>query len=790
MNRDIRERRDRAAIAAAARTGAEAVGIVGGVTTSLPHDSALKHVAGRAAYVDDIPTPANCVHIAFGLSPVAHGRLRGVDLTDVRTAHGVIDVLTAADIPGRNDSSSSAGDEPLLATDMVHHQGQPVFAVIARTHLDARRAARLATFDIDELPALITIADAMAAKSWFDPQPYQFTKGEAEPAIAAAPHRLQGSIEIGGQEHFYLESQAALAIPGEDGDVTVHASSQHPTEIQHKVADALGVPFNAVVVEVRRMGGGFGGKESQGNGPAMIAAIAAKRLNRPAKIRYDRDDDFVITGKRHDFVIDYDVGYDDEGRIEGVVFDQKARCGWSLDLSLPVCDRAMFHADNAYHLPHARIRSWRCRTNTQSNTAFRGFGGPQGLVGIERMLDHIAHALGRDPLEVRRVNLYDRPGGARVMTPYGMEVEDNILHDLIPALEVQSDYHARRANIAAFNATSKHLKRGISLTPVKFGISFTLSHLNQAAALVHVYTDGSVHMNHGGTEMGQGLFVKIAQVAATAFQIDLTRVKITATNTGKSANTSPTAASSGTDVNGMAVLNACQIIRARMADHAAVLLQTNVENIEFRGGRIWAGDRSVSFPDLAKACWMARIHMSSTGYYATPKIHWDRPAGKGRPFYYFAYGAAVTEAIIDTFTGEYRLTRAHILHDAGRSLNPAIDIGQIEGGYIQGTGWLTTEELCFDAKGRLSTHAPSTYKIPTASDRPDMTIKLWAEDNREDTIHNSKAVGEPPLMLGTSAFLALSDACAACGPHFPNLDAPATPERVLRAIATANGERW
>jgi xanthine dehydrogenase large subunit len=545
-----------------------------------------------------------------------------------------------------------------------------------------------------------------------------------------------------------------------------------------------------VVVEVRRMGGGFGGKESQGNGPAMIAAIAAKRLNRPAKIRYDRDDDFVITGKRHDFVIDYDVGYDDEGRIEGVVFDQKARCGWSLDLSLPVCDRAMFHADNAYHLPHARIRSWRCRTNTQSNTAFRGFGGPQGLVGIERMLDHIAHALGRDPLDVRRINLYDRPGGTRVMTPYGMEVEDNVLHDLIPALEVQSDYAARRADIAAFNAASKHLKRGISLTPVKFGISFTLSHLNQAAALVHVYTDGSVHMNHGGTEMGQGLFVKIAQVAATAFQIDLDRVKITATNTGKSANTSPTAASSGTDVNGMAVRDACQIIRARMADHAAVLLQTTVDQVEFRGGRIWAGDRSVSFPDLAKACWMARVHMSSTGYYATPKIHWDRPAGKGRPFYYFAYGAAVTEAIIDTFTGEYRLTRAHILHDAGRSLNPAIDIGQIEGGYIQGAGWLTTEELCFDAKGRLSTHAPSTYKIPTASDRPDMTIKLWAEDNREDTIHKSKAVGEPPLMLGTSAFLALSDACAACGPHFPNLDAPATPERVLRAIATANGERW
>jgi xanthine dehydrogenase large subunit len=790
MNRDIRERGDRAALDGAVTAGAARAAIIGGVATSLPHDSALKQVAGRAAYVDDIPAPDTCVHIAFGLSPVAHGRLRGVDLTDVRTAHGVIDVLVAADIPGRNDSSSSAGDEPLLATDMVHHQGQPVFAVVARSHLDARRAARLATFDIEELPALITVADAMAAKSWFDPEPYQFVKGDAEPALAAAPHRLKGSIEIGGQEHFYLESQAALAIPGEDDDVTVHASSQHPTEIQHKVAEALGVPFNAVTVEVRRMGGGFGGKESQGNGPAMIAAIAAKRLNRPAKIRYDRDDDFVITGKRHDFVIDYDVGFDDEGRILSVLFDQKARCGWSLDLSLPVCDRAMFHADNAYHLPHARIRSWRCRTNTQSNTAFRGFGGPQGLVGVERMIDHIAHTLGRDPLDVRRVNLYDRPGGERVMTPYGMEVEDNVLHDLIPALETQSGYHARRTEIAAFNAGSRFIKRGIALTPVKFGISFTLSHLNQAAALVHVYTDGSVHMNHGGTEMGQGLFIKIAQVAATAFQIDLTRVKITATNTGKSANTSPTAASSGTDVNGMAVRDACETIRARMAAHAAVLLQATPDAIEFRGNRVWAGDRSVSFPELAKACWMARIHLSSTGYYATPKIHWDRPAGKGRPFYYFAYGAAVTECAVDTLTGEYRLTHAHILHEAGRSLNPAIDIGQIEGGYIQGAGWLTTEELCFDAKGRLSTHAPSTYKIPTASDRPEMIIRLWDGDNREDTIHKSKAVGEPPLMLATSALLALSHACAATGPHYPDLDAPATPERVLRAIATAQGTPW
>ncbi|MGG7565958.1 xanthine dehydrogenase molybdopterin binding subunit [Rhodovulum sp. DZ06] len=784
--KDIRERADRAD----PLKDGEARPITGGAHAPQIHDSAVKQVQGAASYIDDIPAPAGCLHIAFGGSPVAHGRLRSVNLDAVRAAEGVVAVLTAADIPGRNDCSTAAGDEELLATETLHYHMQPVFAVVATSHLLARRAARLAEWDVEELPALVSVADAVAAQSFFDPEPYAFLKGDPAPALAAAPHRLKGRVEIGGQEHFYLETQIALAIPGEDMDVKVHSSTQHPTEIQHKVAEVLGTPYNAVEVEVRRMGGGFGGKESQGNAPAQIAAVAAKALNRPVKIRYDRDDDMSITGKRHDFVVDYDVAFDDAGRIEAVIYDQYARCGWSMDLSLPVCDRAMFHADNAYYLPHARINSYRCRTNTCSNTAFRGFGGPQGLAACERMMDHIAHVLGKDPLEVRKANLYDRPGGARVETPYGMEVKDNILHELIPALEEQAGYAARREEIAAFNARSKHLKKGIALTPVKFGISFTLTHMNQAAALVHVYTDGSIHLNHGGTEMGQGLFVKCAQVAAEAFQVDVDRIKITPTNTGKAANTSPTAASSGTDVNGMATLNACEAIKARMAAHAAALLGGDAEAVEFRGGRVFSGARSIAFADLAKQCWMARIHLSSTGHYATPDIHWDRPAGKGKPFYYFAYGAAVTEAAVDLFTGEYRLTRAHILHDAGRSLNPAVDLGQIEGAYVQGAGWLTTEELVWDPKGRLWTHAPSTYKIPTASDRPAMEIRLWHEDNPRPTIHKSKAVGEPPLMLGVSAWLALSDACAACGPNYPDLSAPATPERVLAAIARAKGTEW
>ncbi|ABV94692.1 xanthine dehydrogenase molybdenum-binding subunit [Dinoroseobacter shibae DFL 12 = DSM 16493] len=774
------------------------------VAKPLPHDAAALHVTGAARYVDDIPTPANALHLAFGLSEIAHGEITAIDLSEVRAAPGVVAVLTADDLPHHNDVSPSPLPEPMLATGQVHYVGQPIFLVAAESHLAARKAVRRAKIVYAEKPALLSIDDALAAGAIFEDAPRHYTKGDADAALAAAPKVIEGRIEIGGQEHFYLEGQAALALPQEGGDMVVHSSSQHPTEIQHKVAEALGVPMNAVRVEVRRMGGGFGGKESQGNALACASAVVAALTGRPAKMRYDRDDDMVITGKRHDFRIDYKVGIDEEGRILGLAFEQYCRCGWSLDLSLPVADRAMLHADNAYHLEHVSIRSHRLRTNTQSNTAFRGFGGPQGMVGIERVLDHVAFAVGRDPLEVRRLNYYAEAGGCLPptppedisgpekaeappvqTTPYHMEVEDFILHGLTDRLAETADYGVRRAEIRAWNSESPILKRGIALTPVKFGISFTLTHLNQAGALVHVYTDGSIHMNHGGTEMGQGLFQKVAQVAAARFGVDIGAVKITATDTGKVPNTSATAASSGSDLNGMAVQAACDTIRDRIAAFLAEEHQADPATVRFADGLVHVGGATYGFAEAVQKAYMARISLSATGFYKTPKIVWDRIKGTGRPFFYFAYGAAVTEVVVDTLTGENRILRTDILHDCGASLNPALDIGQIEGGYVQGAGWLTTEELVWDDRGRLRTHAPATYKIPATGDTPPVfNVALWEGENREETVYRSKAVGEPPLMLGISALMALSDAVAACGDGtvYPALDAPATPERLLWAI--------
>ncbi len=775
------------------------------VSRPLPHDAAQLHVTGTARYVDDIPVPADCLHLAFGLSQIAAGRLDELHLDAVRAAPGVVAVLTAADLPGHNDvSPTPLFHEEMLSSGEIHYRGQPLFVVAATSHLAARRAARLARVSYTEQTPVLTIDDALQANWRFEDGPRVYCKGDPDAAIATAQIVVEGSMEIGGQEHFYLEGQAALALPQEAGDMHVHSSSQHPTEIQHKVAEALNLPMHAVRVEVRRMGGGFGGKESQGNALAVACAVTARATGRPCKMRYDRDDDMIVTGKRHDFRIDYRVGTDAEGRIKGITFEQFCRCGWSMDLSLPVADRAMLHADNAYLLANARITSHRLRTNTQSATAYRGFGGPQGMLGIERVLDHVAHAVGQDPLTLRQRNFYaDAPvtdaeapppppednsatkttGQSVQTTPYHMEVDDFVLGGLVRELTARSDYTARRQAIAAWNAANPVLKRGIALSPVKFGISFTLTHLNQAGALVHVYSDGSVHLNHGGTEMGQGLFQKIAQVAASRFGIDVAQVKITATDTAKVPNTSATAASSGTDLNGMAVQAACDEIRGRLAAFLAERFQTSPQTVHFADGRVSAGAESLSFQEVAMMAYQARISLSATGFYATPRISWDRIAGRGRPFFYFAYGAAVTEVVIDTLTGENRILRADLLHDAGASLNPALDIGQVEGGYVQGAGWLTTEELVWDKAGRLMTHAPSTYKIPACSDRPDVfNVSLWDQPNREDTIYRSKAVGEPPFMLGISAFLALSDAVAACGPRYPALDAPATPERILAAV--------
>jgi xanthine dehydrogenase large subunit len=773
--------------------------IEGGVGEARAHDSAIKHVTGSAAYIDDLPEPPGTLHVQIGMSTRAHARIRAIDFSAVSAAPGVVDIITADDIPGDNDvSPTPTHDDPVFASELVQYVGQSMFAVVATSRHEARNAARLATITYEDLPAIITIEEALAAKHYLEP-PYVMQRGDAAAAIASAPHSLDGLIDIGGQEHFYLEGQAALAVPGEDLDMTIHSSTQHPSEIQHKIAHILAVPSHAITVDVRRMGGAFGGKESQGNLPAAVAAIAARKLKRPVKCVYDRDDDFMLTGKRHDMRIDYHVGFDGDGRIVGLDMTQAVRCGMSFDLSQPIADRAMFHADNAYYLPAARITSYRLKTHTQSNTAFRGFGGPQGVVAAERMIDHIASHLDLDPLLVRRRNFYDpalapdkvQPtiaATARRLTPYYMEVEDCIIADIVDALAKTSDYERRRHDIRAWNNANAIIKRGIALTPVKFGISFTKTFLNQAGALIHVYADGSIALNHGGTEMGQGLYVKVAQVVAETFQVDLARVKIMATSTGKVPNTSPTAASSGADMNGMAARNAAETIKARFVAFLAMKWNVAADSIVFRAGRVSSGPHTLRFDELAREAWMNRVSMSATGFYATPKIHWDRDAARGRPFFYFAYGAAVSEVAIDTLTGENRVVRVDILHDVGRSLNPAIDIGQVEGGFVQGMGWLTTEELVWDKAGTLKTHAPATYKIPTAGDVPaDFRVALFDKSiNREDTIYRSKAVGEPPLMLAASVLSALNDAIAsACsGPKrvFPALDAPATPERVLKAV--------
>ncbi|MBT8169918.1 xanthine dehydrogenase molybdopterin binding subunit [Falsiruegeria litorea] len=757
------------------------------VSKPLPHDAARLHVTGTARYVDDIPTPRDTLHLAFGLSPIAKGNITAMDLEAVRTLPGVVAVLTAEDLPFTNDVSPSIHDEPLLADGTVHYVGQPVFLVVARSHLIARKGATLGKVTYDEQTPILSMDEALAVDSRFEDGPRIYEKGDAEAAIAAAPRVIEGLFEIGGQEHFYLEGQAAMALPNEGGDMLVHSSTQHPTEIQHKVAEAIGMPMHAVRVETRRMGGGFGGKESQGNALAVSCAVAARLTGRACKMRYDRDDDMVVTGKRHEFRIGYRVGFDDTGRIQGVSFLHHTRCGWAQDLSLPVADRAMLHSDNAYLLPNCRIESHRLKTNTQSATAYRGFGGPQGMIGVERVLDHIAHDLGLDPVEVRMRNYYAAPEdmaeGVDNTTPYGMQVEDFELHGMTQALLESSDYAARKAAIDVWNAQNAVIKKGIAFAPVKFGISFTLTHLNQAGALVHVYQDGSVHLNHGGTEMGQGLFQKVAQVAASRFGIGLDAIKITATDTAKVPNTSATAASSGSDLNGMAVQAACDTIRDRMAAFLAERHQADVTSVRFGGGHVEVGEARYTFAEAAALAYQGRISLSATGFYKTPKIEWDRIKGQGRPFFYFAYGASITEVAIDTLTGENRILRADILHDAGESLNPALDVGQVEGGYVQGAGWLTTEELVWDDKGRLRTHAPSTYKIPACSDRPDVfNVALWAGSNREETIYRSKAVGEPPFMLGISAYLALNNAVGACGDAYPALNAPATAEEVWRGV--------
>jgi xanthine dehydrogenase large subunit len=761
------------------------------VNRPLPHDAAIRHVTGAAPYLDDLAEPLGMLHLAVGGSPKARGRLKRLDLRDVMTATGVVAVLTCDDVPGRNDIAPAFADEPLLATQSVMFFGQPLFLVIAKTRDLARRAARLAIIEIEEETPVVTVDQALAVDSSVLPD-YAFGIADASASLALAEHRLSGQQRIGGQEHFYLEGQIAMAMPLEGGEIHVHSSTQHPTEVQHCVARVLGLAQAQVVCEVRRMGGGFGGKESQATQWAALAALAAYHTKRPCKIRLDRDEDFVLTGKRHDARVDWTVGFTQAGQLTALDMAFLARCGCSADLSQGVVDRMMFHADNAYFIPSAKISSRRLRTDTVSNTAFRGFGGPKGVLAIECVMSAVAAKLGMDPLDVRKANLYGRHGS---VTPYGMGVESSATgRTVIETLEQTADYRARRSAIAAFNERSSILRKGLALTPIKFGIAFTISHLNQAGALVHVYTDGSVHLNHGGTEMGQGLFIKVAQVVADEFGLPASAVKVSATRTDKVPNTAPTAASAGSDLNGMAARNAALAIKTRLAALMAQKAGCQAEDVVFAEGLVQAKPKqgeaiSMTFAELAHEAYLARISLSATGHYKTPKLNWDRSRGTGRPFHYFVWGAACSEVVLDTMTGEMRVTRVDILHDVGHSLNPAIDRGQIEGGFVQGMGWLTTEELVFDRHGRLHTHAPSTYKIPVASDVPeDFRVTLYQEPNEEQTIYRSKAVGEPPLMLASSVFCAIVDAIQSLSPlQQVILDAPATPEAVLRSIENLTG---
>lgn len=751
------------------------------VGNALPHDSAHLHVSGRAAYTDDLPEPRDLLHVAVGMSSKAHARLCAVDLGDVLAAEGVVDVCVATDIPGENNCGPIVHDETIFATDTVEYAGQAIFAVAAKTAEQARKAARLAKVDYEELEPVLDPLTAVEKGSFVLPSE-TLTRGDAATAISAAPRRLQRRLSIGGQDQFYLEGHIAMCLPQEDDGLLVYSSTQHPDEVQHLVANATNRSAKDVVCICRRMGGAFGGKESQAATIACMAALMTVKTGRPCKLRLDRDADMIMTGKRHDFVVDYDVGFDETGRVLGVDFTFASRCGISADLSGPVNDRTMFHCDNAYFLENVSIVSHRCKTNTVSNTAFRGFGGPQGMVAIEYVIDDIARTLGLDPLDVRRRNFYGV--GERDVTQYGQAVEDNILDLIADTLEAKADYRARRSEIRAFNRSSRILKRGIALTPVKFGISFTSTHLNQASALVHVYRDGTVHLNHGGTEMGQGLFIKVAQVVADELGIPVSAIRINAADTSKVPNASATAASSGSDMNGKAAQAAARKIRNRLTEFAARHFSVNESAVGFAEGTVTVGSGTLDFAELVQLAWFDRIPLSATGFYKTPKINYDRSTYRGRPFFYFAYGAAVSEVVVDTLTGENRILRVDIVHDCGDSLNPAVDLGQVEGGFVQGAGWVTAEELWWNDAGELQTHAPSTYKIPTCSDlAPEFNVTLLENAaNREATIYRSKAVGEPPLMLAISVLHAIRDAIATDSNPLPALDTPATPEAVLRAM--------
>ncbi len=754
-----------------------------GVGRSVKHDSAAKQVSGEAVYIDDRLEFPNQLHVYARMSEKAHARITRIDTTPCYDFPGVAIAITAKDIPGIKDIGALKPGDPLLVEDLVEYYGQPLLAVAANDHDTARKAAMAAIVEYEELEPVLSVEQALQ-NNHFVSESHTHKRGDSAAALASAKHRLSGSVHIGGQEHFYLETQVASVMPTEDGGMIVYSSTQNPTEVQKLVAEVLDIPFNRVQIDMRRMGGGFGGKETQAAGPACIAAVVARLTGRPAKMRLPRMEDMMMTGKRHPFFNQYDVGFDDNGMITGCEMKLAGNCGNSPDLSDSIVDRAMFHCDNSYYLGDATVTGYRCKTNIASNTAYRGFGGPQGLIMPEIFLDEIARKLNKDPLEVRKLNLYGDEG--RDTTHYFQKVEDNALPEMLDDLEQSCDYQQRRKAIRDYNANSPILKKGLALTPVKFGISFTAGFLNQAGALIHIYTDGSIHLNHGGTEMGQGLNTKVAQIVAEEFQVDFDTIQITATNTEKVPNTSPTAASSGADLNGKAAQNAARTIKQRLIEFAVSHFKVTEEDVAFRNNHVVIRDQLMPFADFVQLAYFNQISLSSTGFYRTPKIFYDREKASGRPFYYFANGAACSEVVVDTLTGEYKILRVDILHDVGASLNPAIDIGQVEGAFVQGAGWLTSEELVWNDQGRLMTSGPAGYKIPAVTDMPiDFRVRLVENrKNKEDTVYHSKAVGEPPFMLGISVFCAIKDAVASLSDYrnSPAMNAPATPERVLWAV--------
>ena len=750
--------------------------------SDIKHESAVRQVSGSARYVDDMPEPANILYAAVGISDVASGLLAEVNLDQVKASVGVIDVITAQDVPGHIDIAPVFDGDPVLAEGEIKFHGQPLFAVLGDTAINARRAATKAIIRTEPSEPILSISAAHQANSFVRPM-HTMSLGDADTNLADAEFNMDGELVIGGQEHLYLEGQVSLATPEEEDRIMIYTSSQHPSEVQKLVAEVLGVKLHKVIVNMRRMGGGFGGKETQAAQWACIAALFAAKHKKAVKLRLPRQLDMITTGKRHPFENTYSIGFSATGKLHAAKLKINGDCGHSPDLSDAIVDRAMFHADNCYYLGHSHIEGHRLKTHSVSHTAFRGFGGPQGMIMAEAMMDKIARRTQQDPLTVRKLNLYGDKNGTT--TPYGMEVEHNPIGDIIAQLEQSSDYWNRRKAVVEFNQHSPVIKKGLALTPVKFGISFTAKHLNQAGALVHIYTDGSVQVNHGGTEMGQGLHTKIAQIVANEFGIDIDQIEVTATSTDKVPNTSPTAASSGTDLNGKAAQNACIAIKQRLAEYYASEVGGSAENVVFEQDHVRLLDDRITFAELIQQAYFARVSLSSSGFYKTPKIHYNRETGHGRPFFYFAYGAAVSEVCVDTLTGEYQVKQVDIVHDVGASLNPGIDIGQIEGAFIQGMGWLTTEDLRWDESGKLISNNMATYKIPAIGDTPAVfNVDLFDRANPEDTIYHSKAVGEPPFMLAISVWCALKDAIASLGDYQidPQLDTPATPERVLNAV--------